>query len=149
MIRVALVLGAIIAISLVTLSFQPRTAFVEVTCNDFLEHGNRVTKEVELDMWKDFIEVTLCSNPTTGFKWSIVEASYDKLWAPFQPNFEPPEWTPISHKFEPPEDREVVGASGQEVWTLATGNGTITMEYSQPWEGGEKAERTFILSVTR
>ena len=42
------------------------------------------------------------------------------------------------------------GTPGEEQWTFkATGEGTtqISMEYSRPWEGGEKGEWTFVLTV--
>ena len=44
----------------------------------------------------------------------------------------------------------MVGAGGVENWTfkaLAKGETTISMEYSRPWEGGEKAAQTFELTV--
>ncbi|MCD6567992.1 MAG: protease inhibitor I42 family protein [Dehalococcoidia bacterium] len=49
-----------------------------------------------------------------------------------------------------PENTDMVGAPGKEVWTfeaLEKGSSTISMEYSQPWEGGEKAAQTFSLTV--
>ena len=90
--------------------------------------------EVEIG---DKITVKLCSNPTTGFKWKyetigkvvLKEEDYD---------------------FEEP-DKDVVGADGKEVWTfeaIEKGTTEIRMEYSRPWEGGEKAEWTYTLYVT-
>jgi len=43
------------------------------------------------------------------------------------------------------------GTPGKEVWTFKTlkkGTTEVSMEYSRPWEGGEKAEWTFDLVVT-
>jgi predicted secreted protein len=43
------------------------------------------------------------------------------------------------------------GTPGGEIWTfkaLKEGKSTISMEYGQPWEGGEKAAWTFVLTVT-
>ncbi len=138
---------AIIAIILVVFSFQSRTTSVNVSYTDFSERGNDITEELELSIWNDFVEVALDSNPTTGFEWQITEASYKTSWVPFQQEFKPPEWTPISHRFEPAGTGGTAGASGEEVWTLPAGTGSITFEYSQPWEGGEKTERTFNLVV--
>ena len=42
------------------------------------------------------------------------------------------------------------GTAGQEIWTfkaLRPGTSTISMDYSRPWEGGEKGEWTFKLTV--
>ena len=55
------------------------------------------------------------------------------------------------YDFEEPEDKNLVGAGGKEVWTFeAVEKGTteVRLEYSQPWEGGEKAEWTYIMTVT-
>ncbi len=44
----------------------------------------------------------------------------------------------------------MVGADGIEVWTfkaLKIGTSDISMEYSQPWEGGEKDAYGFFLTV--
>jgi predicted secreted protein len=138
---------AIIAISLVIMSLQSRTASVNVSHTDFSEQGDSITEELKLSIWNDFIEVTLDSNPTTGFEWRITEVSYETSWVPFQQKFESPEWTPISHQFEPAGVNGTTGASGQEVWTFPAGTGNIAFEYSQPWEGGQKTERTFDLVV--
>jgi len=47
-------------------------------------------------------------------------------------------------------ETSLVGAPGKEVWTfkaLKKGTTKIAMEYSQPWEGGEKGGWTFNLTV--
>jgi predicted secreted protein len=82
--------------------------------------------------------VVLCSNPSAGFEWSegaqignpaIVEQ--------------------VSHEYIAPGE-QLMGAAGTEVWTfkaLESGETTIYVEYSQPWDGGEKQEWTFSLAV--
>jgi inhibitor of cysteine peptidase len=43
-----------------------------------------------------------------------------------------------------------MGASGKEVWTfqaLRAGKATVTMEYGQPWTGGQKDANNFVLTV--
>ena len=56
----------------------------------------------------------------------------------------------LEHKmFEEPEGN-MLGAAGVEIWTFeAVEKGTteIQMEYSQPWEGGLKAEWTYTMTV--
>ncbi len=147
MIRIAIGICAVVAALLIFCGFQSRTASVDVACDDFLKQEGTVTKEVELNNWADLLVVTLCSDPTTGFEWKLTEVAYEAMWTPFGSKFESPDWTPIGHEFESSEDTGVVGAAGKEVWTFPAGTGNITMEYSRPWEGGEKAERTFFLTV--
>ena len=147
MIRIAIGIGAVVAILLGFCAFQSRTLTVDVTCDEFQSQGGNVTKEVELNNWADLLVVSLCSNPTTGFEWELTEVDYEAVWMPFGTKFESPDWTPINHEFEPSEDTGLVEAGGKEVWTFPAGTGNITMEYSRPWEGGEKAERTFFLTV--
>jgi inhibitor of cysteine peptidase len=85
------------------------------------------------------LTVTLCSNPTTGFQWSEnAEISNPQVIAQTE------------HKFLTPEEKNIVGGAGQEVWTfsaLEPGQTSVYLEYSRPWEGGEKGEWTFTLTV--
>jgi len=86
--------------------------------------------------------LTLGSNPTTGFQWSE-EAQISDAGILKQ----------TSHEFVGPDSDPPPppGTPGQEVWTfeaLKAGTGQISMEYSRPWEGGEKAEWTYTLTVT-
>jgi inhibitor of cysteine peptidase len=88
----------------------------------------------------DLLVITLESNPTTGFGWQLSGIDEDLLAL-------------IESRYEPGENAEqgMVGAGGNEVWTfkaLTTGVTTISMEYSRPWEGGEKAVQTFEVTVT-
>ena len=97
-------------------------------------------QEVEIDVGK-LLVITLESNPTTGFGWELAEPIDENLL------------TLVESGYEPGADAEtgLVGAGGTEVWsfeTLATGGTTITMEYSRPWDGGEKAAETFEVTVT-
>jgi inhibitor of cysteine peptidase len=88
----------------------------------------------------DTIVVTLGSNPTTGFKWSdTAQISNPEILKQ------------IDHEFTPPEQTGITGKSGKEVWTfkaLKVGTTEISMDYSRPWEGEEKAEWTFVTAIT-
>ena len=56
----------------------------------------------------------------------------------------------VDNKYVAPEASNIDGAPGKEVWTfkaLKKGESIISMEYSRPWEGGEKAEWMFFLTV--
>lgn len=129
---------AVVIASLCLLACSPATkeASVEVSCDDFME-GKHISQEVEVAVG-DSLTVTLCSNPTTGFKWSESAEISDR--AVLQQT---------KHEFLSPKG-DLVGAAGQEVWTfkaLKPGTTELSMEYSRPWEGGEKAEWTFVLTV--
>ena len=84
------------------------------------------------------LKVILYSNATTGYSWSDFAQISDQTIL-----------KQIDHKFLPPKS-DLTGAGGQEVWTFKTlneGTSTIYLEYSQPWEGGDKAAKTFHLTV--
>ncbi len=132
-------------------------------------------KEVEITAETGALIVTLESNPTTGFEWELVEITNEPEEPaprddaeepgpePEQDEAEPPEPTVytgdlpektvlrhVDNKYIPPDAEGVVGAAGKEVWTFHAeekGKSTIFMEYNQPWEGGTKAARTFVLTV--
>ena len=110
------------------------------TLDDFMKLQH-ISKEVEVAV-DGSLTVTLCSNPTTGNQWESPQITDQTVLEQ------------VDHKFVPPEykgDRPPPpGTPGKEVWTFKTlkeGKSTISMEYSQPWEGGMKATRTFVLTV--
>ena len=128
--------------------------------------------EVEITL-DNLLIVTLESNPTTGFGWELakmetqlMEPLPQKEPQPGEKDAEPTEplavadphegsvLEMIEHHFVDAEDagdkEPMVGTGGEEVWTFAPfhkGESTIYMEYSRPWEGGEKAVKTFVLTV--
>jgi len=96
-------------------------------------------QEVEVTAGESLV-LALESNPTTGFQWVLVE------------NSDQTALQHAGHKYVPYEntDPPLPGVGGKELWTfkaLKKGTSTISMEYSQPWEGGEKAAETFVLTV--
>lgn len=112
---------------------------VQVSCDDFmkLQTPAVISKEVQAPAGSSFT-VTLCSNPSTGFEWSESARISDQTVVRQK-----------SHEFVPPE-KAIPGAPGQEVWTfeaLKKGTSTISLEYSRPWEGGEKGTWKFNLTV--
>lgn len=97
-------------------------------------------QEVATDAGK-LLVITLPSNPTTNFMWELSEPIDENLLALVESRFEPNTNT----------GEGMFGAGGTEVWTfetLAAGETTIIMEYSRPWDGGEKAVETFEVTVT-
>jgi inhibitor of cysteine peptidase len=90
------------------------------------------------------LQVALDSNPTTGFKWELVQISDLAVLEKVSDTFEKPM---IKQKEGSPP---IVGAGGKEFWTfkaLKPGTAVISMEYSRPWEGGEKGVNKFSLTV--
>jgi len=131
---------AVTAALLCLCACSPKSASVEVSCDDFMKLQH-ISKEVQVPVGDSFT-VTLCSNPTTGFRWSE-SAQIDDQTVLQQ----------ADHKFISPESEPPPppGTPGQEVWTfqaLKKGKTTVSMEYSRPWEGGEKGTWTFVLMVT-
>ena len=113
-----------------------RDIHVEIPCDDFMKNPTSMLNDFEIEVG-DKIYIELCSNPTTGFKWSY-EMSGDNAIKE------------EDHDFKEPEG-DVVGASGIEVWTFegtAKGTTVVLMEYSQPWEGGIKKEWTYRINIT-
>jgi inhibitor of cysteine peptidase len=111
-------------------------AFIQVSCDDFSKQQH-VSKEINVAVGDTFA-VNLCSNPTTGFQWSESAQISD-----------PTVLQQTDHKFVSP-DTGAVGVPGKEAWTfkaLKKGTSTVSMEYGRPWEGGEKGEWTFNLTV--
>jgi len=114
-------------------------ASFEFSCDSFIENNHislSYSPEIEIG---DSITVTLCSNPTTGFRWSeSAEISNQSVLEQ------------ISHGYTAPEDENIVGGAGKETWTfrgIERGMASISIEYSRPWEGGEQGEWTFSITV--
>jgi inhibitor of cysteine peptidase len=83
------------------------------------------------------VVLSLCSNPSTGYRWSEPESSDPAVasvggWAYSEP------------------ESDLLGAAGAEHVTIATnapGSAVITASYDQPWEGGEKGAWTIEVNV--
>lgn len=110
---------------------------IDIDCAEFEAKSNNIGNEFEIEV-NDKIRAKLCADPSTGFTWvatmddedSVIELEKQEYVAP---------------------DTGVVGANGTDVWTFRAvkeGTALITMEYSQDWEGGIKAERTYVLDIT-
>jgi inhibitor of cysteine peptidase len=114
-------------------------ARIEVSCEEFMNQKN-ISKQLEIASGSSF-EVTLCSNPTTGFQWEEAQISNEAV-------LKQVDRQSISPESEPPPPP---GTPGQEIWTfnaIQKGTSTVSIDYSRPWEGGEKGEWTFTLAVT-
>jgi inhibitor of cysteine peptidase len=128
---------AALALSVLACSAGSKAKSVEVSIDDFTSQKN-ISQQIEVPAG-GLLKVTLGSNQTTGFQWSeqaqITDGTVLKQ---------------TGHEYIVP-DSQTLGAAGKEVWTfemLKKGTTTISFEYSRPWEGGEKAEWTYQLTVT-
>jgi len=134
--RILLLVCAIISL-VAFLSGCGIPVFVNVECDEFTQQKN-VSREI--DVWPSYIvTVYLCSNPSTGFRWSESAVISDQ-------SVIKQTW----HEFIAPEE-PIPGAPGKEMWTFKAtqkGTSTIKMEYRRPGEDGEKPESTFTLTVT-
>jgi inhibitor of cysteine peptidase len=85
--------------------------------------------------------VVLCSNPSTGFAWDepqIADAAVLEI---------------VDRTYQAPDQGTlpIVGAAGGDVLTVRgveRGTTTLSIRYSQPWEGGTQSEWTYALEVT-
>ena len=111
----------------------------EISCDDFYK-SQHISKQLEVTAGESFT-VILCSNASTGFRWS----DSAQIGSPNVMEQTKHEYIMKEYKTPPPP-----GTPGQEIWTfkaLRPGTSTTSMEYSRPWEGGEKREWTFKLTV--
>ncbi len=134
---------AMVAILLSLCACSSKQVSVKATCSDFMKLYPEcvISKEVKVAV-DGSLTVTLCSSPTTGFQWPETTEISDQTVL-----------QQIEHKFVPtePEPPPPAETPGQDIWTFKTlkeGKSTVSIEYSQPWEGGEKAARKFTLTVT-
>lgn len=132
-------LAVILVVALAACSVASEEISVDISCDDFAANKH-VINEFELPVGNEIV-VTLCSNPTTGFSWEPAVISDGAVLKEVSHEFIGPESDP------PPPP----GTPGQEVWTFETvksGVTEVSLQYSRPWEGGEKAEWTYNFTVT-
>jgi predicted secreted protein len=110
---------------------------VDVGCDEFTQQKN-VSRQIEVCPGYT-VTVYLCSNPSTGFRWSESADISD-----------PPVIRQISHEFIAPRET-MPGAPGKERWFLKAGEkgtSTVKMVYSRPGDDDKQPEWTFTLTVT-
>jgi len=135
----SLSLMSILFVACTAANVQTSKAWVEITCDEFYTN-HHVNQSLEVLAGENF-EVKLCSNPSTGFQWSEDSKISDTVVLKQE-----------NHEFVGPESKPPPppGTPGQEIWTfkaLKQGSSTIYLEYSRPWEGGEKGEWTLTVDV--
>jgi len=133
---------AMVAISLCLFACSPvpKEVSIEVSWDDFMKEQH-ISKEVEVAV-DGSLTLSMYSNPTEGRQWSEAQISDQTV-------LQQTDHKLVMPKPEPPPPP---GTPGEEVWTfkaLKEGTTTISMEYTHPWEGGEKEPMlTFALTVT-
>jgi len=84
------------------------------------------------------VNLTLNSNPTTGYEWSYINTPDKNILNELEHTF-------ISSAKEP----NIAGAGGYDIWkyeAIKPGKTTISMKYSRSWENNP-AVKTFLLNV--
>jgi inhibitor of cysteine peptidase len=124
-------LMGVITVSIVTLMTACSKIPNRVSVN---ESSNGKQVEVAVN---GTITVTLDSNATTGYSWQLSGISDSSVLEK------------LNNVYDAPTGG-LMGAGGKEVWTfktLADGKATLSMEYDQPWAGGQKNAKSFDLIV--
>lgn len=138
----ALLVCALVVISLGLFACTPEGAPIEISCDDFM-NDNHISKNVEVTTGNLFT-VTLCSNPATGFDWGEAEIGDQTVLEEESRDFVPPEsW---SNKYA----IGIVGGTGKVVWTfraLEKGTTEVSINYRRPWERDEKGHWAFEMTV--
>jgi predicted secreted protein len=110
---------------------------LEVDCATFESGGGAVVDRDLAAALDQTIDITLCSNPSTGFSWETPAGEGDAV-------AELVERSVLQTVGGPP------GEAGQERFTFRTvsaGAAVIHFIYSQPWEGGTKGAWRFDLAL--
>jgi len=95
--------------------------------------------QVELKKGQALV-ITLESNPSTGYRWEVVELDESILRQMGEPEFK------VSDPREPPPP----GAGGWETWrfeAVSAGQTALELVYRRPWEEGVEPLETFSLQV--
>jgi predicted secreted protein len=114
----------------------PGKNLINIQAADFDKQAD-ITKQVEVKAGDTFT-VTLDSNATTGFQWTMQAKIADANTV-----------QQTDHDYLAPNGK-VIGQAGVEEWTFKTvkaGTTTINLSYDRPWEGGEKGVMTFELTI--
>jgi inhibitor of cysteine peptidase len=134
---ILLITIAILSLSILACVPEGKEIPLEFTYDNFVKQKN-VSQNITGAQVGNLVKITLPSNPSTGFKWVLGSISDTTILSQEgQSQYVLPE-TPAP------------GAGGQEIWTfkvLKRGTVTVSMAYSQPWEGGTKAEWTLSVEI--
>ena len=88
-------------------------------------------QQIEIGVGEQFI-IALDSNPTTGYSW---EAKFDEDFLRL-----------VQDEFKPAEDKDLVGAGGEQRFTFEganIGKTKVTLTYKRSWEEGFIDQKVF------
>lgn len=114
---------------------MPGETVVSIDCDAFAA-GPAAVESVNVAAGSSIV-LSLCSNPTTGYRWS-------------EPVSSDPAVASVGGWIYAAPESDLLGASGNEHVTIvanAAGSAVITASYDQPWEGGAKGDWTVALTV--
>jgi predicted secreted protein len=106
-----------------------------ISCDEF-QANNHISKSIQVNQGETF-SFTLCSNPTTGYSWQQAKVSDAAVLSD------------QGSKANAPNVSQA-GTAGSQTFTLKAlkkGTSTVSIDYSRPWEGGEKGTWTLTLTV--
>lgn len=116
---------------------RPETTTIQIPYEELLNQ-KQISRNATLAVG-DFLQISLGSNPSTGFGWAAELLISD-----------PKVVAQTGHEVIAPKQSQP-GAAGNEVWMLqatAPGNTTVSTTYGRPWPGGEKDSWVFSVNVT-
>ena len=128
------ILAAILLAAIACAPASGQTAVV-ISCDEFAKQA-AMTREIHVPAGST-LNVTLCSNGTTGFSWEEAKVADAAVLEQ------------ASHEIKEPASN-AMGAPGSEVWSfkaLKKGTTAASFAYSRSWEGGEKGVWTLELTV--
>lgn len=114
-----------------------RTQTIEISYDDLLNE-KQIKRDISMKVG-DFLQVSLGSNASTGYRWAEQMQISD-----------PTVLVQTGRETIAPKGGQP-GAAGSEVWMLqatAPGTSAVSTTYSRPWEGGEKDVWSFNAEVT-
>jgi len=99
---------------------------------------NHITRQIEITNGTSLI-LTLCSNPSTGYKWSETAKISDNTVI-----------QQINHSYLEPTDKNLIGAPGKQVWTfegIKKGTSSVYLGYTRDETKSEMGEWTYELKI--
>jgi inhibitor of cysteine peptidase len=115
---------------------SPVQTTVSAGYDEFAQSKN-VARKISVKAGSELV-VSVPSNPSTGYGWTDATSETPGILAQ------------TGSKYVAPGGG-AAGATGTQVWTFkafSKGTTTLRSDYSRPWEGGEKGEWTFQVTVT-
>ncbi len=138
------VLGVVLMLALVLAGLNacaaggPVDKSLEVGCDYFTSQAAPLAvSKAETLAVGDTLTLSLCANPSTGFSWEEAKVGGAGVLAQAERRYQEPAVG-------------AVGAAGREILTFMArkqGSANVSLDYSRPWQGGEKGVWKFTLQI--